>query len=110
MIMSEGKFTGGYWDIVDYRRSTDNPRELLEIVTFDAGLDKMVCVARIDHRVNKQVIDTEDIANANLIAAAPDMYEALDTQCEYCVGKEATDCPCERCITGKALRKAGGEE
>ena len=50
------------------------------------------------------------IANANLIAAAPDMYEALETTCEYCIGKEATDCPCERCITGKALRKARGED
>ena len=49
-------------------------------------------------------------ANANLIAAAPDLYEALETTCEYCIGKEATDCPCERCITGKALRKARGEE
>ena len=48
-------------------------------------------------------------ANANLIAAAPDLYEALETTCEYCIGKEATDCPCERCITGKALRKARGE-
>ena len=42
--------------------------------------------------------------------AAPDMYEALETQCEYCVGKEARNCPCEECIVGKALRKARGEE
>ena len=49
------------------------------------------------------------IDNANLIAAAPDLYEALETTCEYCIGKEVTDCPCERCITGKALRKARGD-
>ena len=38
------------------------------------------------------------------------LYEALESTCEYCIGKEATDSPCERCITGKALRKARGEE
>ena len=44
--------------------------------------------------------------NAYLLAAAPDLYEALETQCAYCVGREAKGNPCENCITGKALRKA----
>ena len=49
-------------------------------------------------------------ANANLIAAAPDMYEALDDVCKGCLGKLETNCTCRVCNIGKALRKARGEE
>lgn len=50
-----------------------------------------------------------DRANACMIAAVTDLYEALETQCEYCIGKEASDNPCDECIVGKALHKAGYE-
>ena len=50
-----------------------------------------------------------EVATQRKLNAVDDMYEALETTCEYCIGKEATDSPCERCITGKALRKARGE-
>ena len=50
-------------------------------------------------------IDGQMINNANLIAAAPDMYEALSFVCKEC------DHECyERCPVRVALRKARGEE
>ena len=114
--MSE-KFTKGPWGVSDCRtKETKYPphkgqewvMEMLEIAAFKKDSDKLVCVARIDHRVNRLSIDEEDIANANLIAAAPDMYDALEVFCSYCFG--CTDNECKICIYGKALRKARGEE
>ena len=98
--MSE-KFTKGPWK-----------------ATYDSQLQAAIEIYNTEDRVMVAVLPdrgtieamSEIEANANLIAAAPDMYEALETTCEYCIGKEVTDCPCERCITGKALRKARGEE
>ena len=86
--------------------------------TYDSQLQAAIEIYNTEDRVMVAVLPDrgtieampEIEANANLIASAPDMYEALETTCEYCIGKEATDCPCERCITGKALRKARGEE
>ena len=97
--MSE-KFTKGPWK-----------------ATYDSQLQAAIEIYNTEDRVMVAVLPdrgtieamSEIEANANLIAAAPDMYEALETTCEYCIGKEATDSPCERCITGKALRKARGE-
>ena len=84
--MSE-KFTKGPWGVSECRtketkyhphKGQEWVMEMLEIAAFKKDSDKLVCVARIDHRVNRLSIDEEDIANANLIAAAPDMYEALE--------------------------------
>ena len=99
--MSETKFTKGPWK-----------------ATYDSQLQAAIEIYNTEDRIMVAVLPdrgtieamSEIEANANLIVAAPDMYEALETTCEYCIGKEATDCPCERCITGKALRKARGEE
>ena len=99
--MSEPKFTKGPW-----KATYDSQLQaLIQIYSTEAHLP----VAVLPDRGTVEAMP-EIEANANLIAAAPDMYEALETTCEYCIGKEATDCPCERCITGKALRKARGEE
>ena len=98
--MSE-KFTKGPW-----KATYDSQLQaLIQIYSTEAHLP----VAVLPDRGTIEAM-SEIEANANLIAAAPDMYEALETTCEYCIGKEATDCPCERCITGKALRKARGED
>ena len=86
--------------------------------TYDSQLQAAIEIYNTEDRIMVAVLPDrgtveampEIEANANLIAAAPDMYEALDTQCEYCIGKEAIDSPCEGCIVGKALRKARGEE
>lgn len=91
--MSEAKFTQGSWYVY-------NNGFYLEITNESGQEAPTISIADIHDK---------NMSNANLMAAAPDMYEALDTQCEYCVGKEATNCPCEECIVGKALRKARGE-
>ena len=51
-------------------------------------------------------------ANADLIAAAPNMYDALECACDkYCIGYAGDSLvKCEDCIILKALRKARGEE
>lgn len=50
------------------------------------------------------------LANANLIAAAPEMYEELKRHCALCMMMHP-DCEgCEICDTGKVLKKARGEE
>ena len=91
--MSEAKFTPGPWTEKHIRTDTHGIA-WENIRGGDGCLFAEVCGE----------------ANAHLIAAAPDLYEALETQCAYCVGREAKDNPCENCITGKALRKARGEE
>lgn len=114
--MSEPKHTPGPWGVSDSRTRDYKPREqflfeMLEICALDTNADKLVCVARIDHRVNKLPIDEEDMSNANLIAAAPDMYEALKCACDqYCIGYAGDSIvKCEDCIIANALRKAKGE-
>ena len=98
--MTEPKHTPGPW-----RATYDSQLQaLIQIYSTEAHLP----VAVLPDRGTIEAM-SEIEANANLIAAAPDMYEVLDTQCEYCVGKEAINCPCEECIVGKALRKARGE-
>ena len=94
--MSESKYTPGPWKAAIMDQPLDSPTVLVIL-----GEDRIVCA------IHDADIEDADLA---LILAAPDLYEALETTCEYCIGKEATDCPCERCITGKALRKARGEE
>ena len=101
--MSE-KFTPGPWKAINMSW------EYSVIIDEDAARIAQVFIRdEVDEETQDKFEEIKD-ANANLIAAAPDLYEALETTCEYCIGKEATDCPCERCITGKALRKARGEE
>ena len=104
--MTEPKFTKGPWRV----NFEDYTKPYVEILNEDNLVIAQIPDGEII-RGDKTILGLENIeANINLIAAAPDLYEALETTCEYCIGKEATDCPCERCITGKALRKARGEE
>ena len=49
-------------------------------------------------------------ANAELIAAAPELYKELEKHCALCMMMHP-DCEgCEICDTGKVLKKARGEE
>lgn len=65
--MSETKFTPGPW-VVDPKYSRD--------IQAPDGLDVATCCLSILNR--KATTEEESIANAALIAAAPDMYEALE--------------------------------
>ena len=59
------------------------------------------------------VPESEAIANNYLIAAAPEMYEALKDVCsEICPDKDREECPNgynKNCFVLKALKKARGE-
>ena len=100
--MSEPKFTKGPWK-----------------ATYDSQLQAAIEIYNTEDRVMVAVLPdrgtveamSEIEANANLIAAAPDMYEALETVCGSCIYvKLAGGKCCEYCVIQKALRKAGGEE
>ncbi len=65
--MSETKFTPGPWKV--------DPKYSRDIQAPD-GLDVATCCLSILNR--KVTTEEESIANAALIAAAPDMYEALE--------------------------------
>ena len=96
--MSEPKFTKGPWKWQDEE---------------EYGI-----VVHAEHSPIAMVICEEDKANATLIAAAPDMYEALEFQCKNCLGrysisKDSNECALYirgECMIAKALRKARGEK
>ena len=59
--------------------------------------------------VNSEDVHAEKIANTLLIAAAPDMYEALDNVCSL-VCRPGIDCSdCKLSFIEKLLQKARGE-
>ena len=92
--MSEPKFTKGPWKA----NFNDYTKPYVAILNEDN-----VVIAQIPDgeviRGDTTILGIENIeANINLIAAAPDLYEALETTCEYCIGKEASDNPCDECI------------
>ncbi len=97
--MSE-KFTKGPWT-----------------ATYDSQLQAAIEIYNTEDRVIVAVLPdrgtieamSEIEANANLIAAAPDMYEALKESCLDCLLEQDKDL-CDSCYIGKALRKARGEE
>ena len=99
--MSE-KFTKGPWK-----------------ATYDSQLQTAIEIYNTEDRVMVAVLPdrgtieamSEIEANANLIAAAPDMYDALECACDkYCIGYAGDSLvKCEDCVINKALRKARGE-
>ncbi len=101
--MSEAKFTKGPWK-----------------ATYDSQLQAAIEIYNTEDRVMVAVLPdrgtieamSEIEANANLIVAAPDMYEALECACDkYCIGYAGDSLvKCEDCIIQKALRKARGVE
>ena len=76
--MSERKWTPGKWSVYEVERETYWPG-------IDAGRTSIVVWG--DQQENNGVQgDTleEAKANAHLIAAAPDLYEALQAMLDYC--------------------------
>lgn len=98
--MSEPKHTPGPWK-----------------ATYDSQLQAAIEIYNTEDRIIVAVLPdrgtveamSEIEANANLIAAAPDMYEALLDCCGECVDTSESDSACRFCSVGKALRKARGE-
>lgn len=94
--MSESNFTPGPWKVVPWRITT-NPDD--EIVAVQRGQEGGFSVhAASGHK--------RALADAHLIAAAPDLYEALEMLCDAVDGnyKELVD------IADKALKKARGDD
>lgn len=113
--MSEEKFTSGPW-FADWK---NNPT-FFPFVWRENGY----AVAKMCGKPNSQLENTtipvaclsdfaepeKVLANAALIAAAPEMYEQLKRHCALCMMMHP-DCEgCEICDTGKVLKKARGEE
>lgn len=111
--MSEAKFTKGPWKKEGH--AVYGPKHAL---SKHKNCRVLVCeVIRGSHRADPSLdggadrfgFDSE--ADANLIAAAPDMYAALEAMCRnaleigYCHMAE-----CNECKTMAALRKARGGE
>ena len=96
--MSE-KFTKGPWT-----------------ATYDSQLQAAIEIYNTEDRIIVAVLPdrgtieamSEIEANANLIAAAPDMYEALEGVCHDCDDTGTIDDECKSCSIYKALRKARG--
>ena len=98
--MSEPKFTKGPWK-----------------ATYDSQLQAAIEIYNTEDRIMVAVLPDrgtveampEIEANANLIAAAPDMYEALET-IERVAGIGMMEDDPARVKARDALRKARGEE
>ena len=100
-------FTPGPWHILVPKPRYGN-RECHSIV--DGGgeyVAKIVAVSVL--RGISAVTREERKANEHLIAAAPDMYDALKSECVTCQLRDH-ETNCEECKIGKALKKAMGEE
>ena len=88
--------------------------------TYDSQLQALIEIYNTEDRIMVAVLPDrgtveampEIEANANLIAAAPDMYEALECACDkYCIGYAGDSLvKCEDCVIRKVLCKARGEE
>ena len=105
--MSETKFTKGPWYADKYGKIWRNvPSDLYEYGGKIAGDMPLAFVSKGWYEKDETPYPQQ--ANANLIAAAPDMYEALKESCLDCLLEQDKDL-CDFCYIGKALRKARGE-
>lgn len=73
------KFTKGKWEVADYLNDTTHQRVLAVWLggTFKTENDRVICLIS-----PKETETEEDIANAQLIAVAPEMYEAMQEFCD----------------------------
>ena len=80
--------------------------------TYDSQLQAAIEIYNTEDRVMVAVLPDrgtieampEIEANANLIAAAPDMYEALEEVCYDCDDTGTVDVKCKSCSIYKALQ------
>ena len=66
------------------------------------------CFEIYDNINDRVASDIEDIEQAKMFAAAPQMYAALQAVCSIVENSICTK-ECHKCIIGEALRKARGE-
>ena len=97
--MSDPKFTNGPWEVLDLR---SEGCERLSI----SGPNVIIC--RIASEISGRLICDEDVANADLIAAAPELYALLERavneyDARWSMGSNWADAAIA------ALRKARGE-
>lgn len=98
MTTQKPKFTPGPWK--------------LEMPDYDHSFVPSITIGKFSFSVQDAEDGTYREANANLIAAAPDLYEA----CERLLALEAIDClcvehfKCAKCNAIAALSKARGEK
>lgn len=71
--MTQTKWTSGPWFVCE--KKTSKPQGMACVYAAD---DELRYIAECDDFGNVDVI-TDNVANAHLIAAAPDLYEALET-------------------------------
>ncbi len=97
--MSEAKFTKGPWRL---------NKQFDTFLCVDSQCHSMVCDIDCDTDHNTGLIfpNKEQLANANLIAAAPEMYEMLE-----CLSSQLTDINAHSAVNDieKLLSKARGE-
>ena len=104
--MSE--FTPGPWYADKYGKIWRNvPSDLYEYGGKIAGDMPLAFVSKGWYEKDETPYPQQ--ANANLIAAAPDMYDALEEVCHDCDDTGTIDDECKSCSIYKALRKARGE-
>ena len=119
--MSDTKFTPGPWQYVHIEFLTASGHYITTATDNNVFDEKWVAKVRsVDADCNDFVLTEESVANANLIAAAPDLYAALKglldayTQSDesYCDCREdhGEGFPCPACIGRAALAKARGEQ
>lgn len=87
--MTESKWTPGPWAVMDYTDDEEFPRWCVVPLS---------CVGTIAHVQKSE-------ANANLIAAAPDLYEALEAMGDDRIGDAEFNA-----MRNAALAKARGEK
>ena len=104
--MSKAKFTPGPWTQVPQSNGS-----VMIARRYETGNQSAPCKLRLVSNVlARRDTIKEDEANANLIAAAPEMYVMLRDSCirllsfGLCCQED-----CARCSTNNLLRKARGE-
>ena len=107
--MTEPKFTRGPWHWELTGGPLDPPQLEGNIEYSDCNPILMCagCKPSCMKHKNEPCPLVPSKADQSLIAAAPDMYEALILMCNDCSYKSAYEC--RVCPTGQALRKARGE-
>lgn len=96
--MDNEKFTPGPWSLL----FNDKTKVVFE--------NKGVAIFVADTYAGFTKSDSEQEANAALIAAAPELYKELEKHCALCVMRHPEMEKCKLCETRKVLNKARGRK